>query len=707
MAVKEQFRRELAVFSPGLLRLRGELHTLTGLRPARAYPLIRAGRWAAVAGWGHKPTADTARAFAARSGLPFIAFEDGFLRSIRPGRGEPPSSLVVDRTGIYYDARGPSDLESMLQEAAPLTPAEQTRAHAAIEVVRRHRITKYNAGPDRTVGANGLFQQRPGKRVLLVDQTFGDASIPGGLSDHATFGRMVEAAVEESPGAQIVAKMHPEVVSGAKRGYLAEAAARGATIQADPVNPWALIDQVDKVYTVSSQFGFDALLGGRDVVCFGMPFYAGWGLTDDRVACERRTRRLTLAELVHAAFFRYCRYFDAWTRDEVDFFTAVEQLVFLRERYLANSTPFVGYRITPWKRKAVSRMVEGPGPPPRFHRSLAGALVDAKASGARLLAWGATARRIAPAVRDAGVGLATVEDGFLRSVGLGASFTPSSSYVFDLTGIYYDPRQSSDLERILASTDFDAALLDRARVLIREIVSREVTKYNIPSDAAAPPLPQGREMVLVPGQVADDESILLGAADLSVEQPLKLGGANLALLRRVRARHPHAFIVYRPHPDVEAGLRAGRIPPELANSLADLIDTGPSIAVLLRRADRVETATSLAGFEGLLRGRRVAVHGQPFYAGWGLTEDINPIKWRTRCLSLEQLVAGALILYPRYLDPLSGRPCPPEVLIEMLSRIREERPSLHTWLRSRGGRALARTRHLIREARRRVSPERP
>ena len=69
----------------------------------------------AVLGWGHKTTADKARRYAAEHGLPYIALEDGFMRSLGLGcEGADPLSLVVDRTGIYYDATCPSDLENLL-----------------------------------------------------------------------------------------------------------------------------------------------------------------------------------------------------------------------------------------------------------------------------------------------------------------------------------------------------------------------------------------------------------------------------------------------------------------------------------------------------------------------------------------------------------------------------------------------------------------
>ena len=140
---------------------------------------------------------------------------------------------------------------------------------------------------------------------------------------------------------------------------------------------------------------------------------------------------------------------------------------------------------------------------------------------------------------------------------------------------------------------------------------------------------------------------------------------NLDLLARVRATNPDAFIVYKPHPDVDAGHRRGAIPDAAAGAIADLIVRSVSTAALLGEIDELHTLTSLAGFEALLRRRRVVVYGRPFYAGWGLTTDLAAVD-RGRVLSLEELVAGALILYPRYLDPQTRLPCPPEIIIERL-----------------------------------------
>jgi capsular polysaccharide export protein len=222
--------------------------------------------------------------------------------------------------------------------------------------------------------------------------------------------------------------------------------------------------------------------------------------------------------------------------------------------------------------------------------------------------------------------------------------------------MHFDPSVRSDLELLLVETEFDRELIERARRLGAQLVARGVTKYNLGKPIASIEWPPSRRRILVPGQVEDDLSVRLGGAGVN---------GSLDLLTRVRSANPDAFIVYKPHPDVEAGHRKGKIPDEVALDFADTIIRNVSTAAVLAEIDELHTLTSLAGFEALLRHRLVVVYGRPFYAGWGLTTDLASID-RGRRLTLEELVAGALILYPRYLDPVTRLPCGPEIVIERL-----------------------------------------
>ena len=310
-----------------------------------------------------------------------------------------------------------------------------------------------------------------------------------------------------------------------------------------------------------------------------------------------------------------------------------------------------------WKRRRIAEFLRAQGESPRFCRTVRGAIGTARARSGAIAAWASRLPAgLAEAAAEHGIPLIRVEDGFIRSVGLGSDFLPAVSLVFDRSGMYYDPRTRSDLESILRETVFDAAMRERAQRLIAKLVARGVTKYNLAVGPAEIDWPAAKRRILVPGQVEDDLSVRFGGGRVR---------SNLELLARVRGGSPDAFIVFKPHPDVAAGHRIGAVPERIARDFADVVVEDASTAALIDAVDEVHTLTSLTGFEALLRGKRVVCYGTPFYAGWGLSEDHGGID-RGRRLSLEELAAGTLILYPRYLDPVTGRACGPELIIDRL-----------------------------------------
>ncbi|WP_231890105.1 beta-3-deoxy-D-manno-oct-2-ulosonic acid transferase [Ralstonia solanacearum] len=304
--------------------------------------------------------------------------------------------------------------------------------------------------------------------------------------------------------------------------------------------------------------------------------------------------------------------------------------------------------------------------------------------GGTLLLWGS---RTPPAGMKDGVAVVRVEDGFLRSVGLGADLVEPLSWVIDRRGIYYDATRSSDLEHLLQTEPFNPALLERARRLRERIVAAGLTKYNVGRETCGVARARDtRRILLVPGQVESDASIRHGAPGVRT---------NLGLLSAVRAANPDACLVYKPHPDVVAGLRPPSRDEASARHWCDIVLTDADMGALLMQVDEVHTLTSLAGFEALLRGRPVTCYGQPFYAGWGLTTDVLPIGRRVRRLTLDALVAGALIHYPTYVSRATGAFITPEQALDELLAWRGADAQRLAWHR-RGWRALVRGSLLLR-----------
>jgi capsular polysaccharide export protein len=643
----------VATFSRGVARL----PHLTSLLDAREVVLhpddAAARRIDAVIGWGEKANTAAAVAYAEKHRLPYWRAEDGFVRSVGLGvAGEPPLSIVLDDLGIYYDARRPSRLERMLEEGDELRDAALlARARRAIDRIVAAKLSKYNDAPPDPID----LPRRP--RVLVVDQTRGDLSIECGLADASSFQRMFDAALSENPDAEVLVKVHPDVLAGKKAGYLERAAGERVRLWAQPASPLALLEHVDKVYVVTSQVGFEALLAGKPVVCFGTPFYAGWGLTEDRAAIPRRTARRTLEQVFAAAYLLYPRYRDPATGAACELERVLDHLELQRRMFAENRGTIVCFGFQLWKRNYVRAYLRCPGNRIVFHYTAAGAARRGLDGGERILVWGRRdSARVRALAAKHGVPIWRMEDGFLRSVGLGAELVTPASLVVDREGIYFDPTQPSELESILERGGFTGDELARAAALRRAIVDRGLSKYNVGADRRLT-VPAGRRVLLVPGQVESDQSVRVGCPEVKT---------NVGLLEAVRRAAPDAFVIYKPHPDVVSGNRAGRRQRAAALALCDHLEEHATVAQCLEVADEVHVLTSLVGFEALLRGKRVVVHGQPFYAGWGLTEDRHAVARRTRRITLDELVAGALIRYPRYLDRATGRFTTPEAIIDEL-----------------------------------------
>ncbi|QEW21536.1 Capsule polysaccharide biosynthesis protein [Marinibacterium anthonyi] len=613
-------------------------------------PLGLPGPDDAVVIWGASPTAHRGRAVAARRGVPVVTVEDAFLRSLHPGRtGEPPLGLMLDRSGVHFDPSKPSDLETLLATHPLDDTVLLTRARDAIVRLKAAHLTKYAAlDPARPAPPPGY--------VLVVDQTRGDASVTASKGDRARFLEMLFVAREEHPHARIVIKTHPETAQGFRPGhYTPQDTTDRITLCTDPISPWHLLDGAIAVYTLSSQLGFEAILAGHRPRVFGQPFYAGWGLTDEETPLPRRQRRLTRNQLFAAAMILHPLWYDPY-RDRLcdleDLLNTLESRAFA---WRADRHGWVASGMRLWKRAPLQKV---------FGQERKLIFEDDPASARALnrpwMIW-------AGKRSDATTGATHIEDGFLRSRGLGADLIPPLSLVADDLGIYYDPTRPSRLETlIIASTGAlrpDQRL--RAERLIAAITQSRLSKYNLSGALPdLPDLPEGHR-ILVPGQVEDDASIRLGTDRVST---------NLALLQATRAANPDAVLIYKPHPDVEAGLRPGAID---ATGVADITAARADPIALLSHVQEVWTMTSLLGFEALLRGLPVTTLGAPFYAGWGLTTDLGRIPARRGARpDLVELAHATLIAYPRYFDPVTATACPPEVVIDRLTHGPLPRPGL-------------------------------
>lgn len=587
------------------------------------------------------PAVENARRLAAGARAVLTLMEEGPVRSVGDETsGAPSVSMILDPR---------RRLELLLADLSWLTPELRARAAALMDVMAREGLARCNAGRDPTPELHAAA----GRSLVLIVDLFDEEDMLGGPAPPpGSHGDLIRRARLEHPEACLAL-----VRSGPATGLSVEDARLADLILEGPVDSAPLIRRADAVYAAGGYLALEAIVHGQTVTCAGAPAFGGLGLTRDLPPATMR-HSLDRESLFAAIYLLLPRYADPHTGMPCTAEVAFERVAAFRRHARRVAGDWIGLNIAPAKDRVLADFLAGPRSTFLPRPPTLSTLPD----DARLAVWSSSpGRRRHSAEAERPRSVVRFEDGFIRSVGLGAAFHQAGSIVLDSRGIHYDHRRPSDLDLLIEQATGDPALLRRARDLAARIVALGLTKYNMPrSSLPNLPAPTGKRVVLAAGQVANDASVLSGG-----------GGMDVAtFLRRVRTAEPDAHIIFRPHPDVLAGLRPGEHV-GLEGGLANQIARGGDIVEWLDRADSVHVLTSLTGFEALLRGKPVTTHGWPFFAGRGLTRDLGPAPAPDRPqVSLDALTAGALMLYPLYVHPVSRLPCSPEVFVDSLAEQR-------------------------------------
>ncbi|MBM0637574.1 capsular polysaccharide biosynthesis protein [Campylobacter sp. VicNov18] len=620
-------------------------------------------------GWGRKKSGFKAMALAQKYNAKFMLLEDGFIRSLNLGVENSPSfSLICDDVGIYYDGTLPSKLENLLN-THQFKDEEIFQARKAIKLIKKHKITKYNNNLD--VPSN--YFPKNEQRILIITQTAEDASLEFGLAKEFSTLDMIKDAIKENPNSKIYVKIHPDVLSGKKQSDF-DFLPKECIIISENFNPLNLLEYFYKVYTKTSGMGFEALLMGCECVCYGMPFYAGWGLTKDKLECKRRNQKRTLEEIFCAAYILYTKYFNPYLNQKSDIFDTINTLIKYKTIECENSHRLFFFGFSKWKRQFVKPFFKAKNNEIIFLDSIDGLSNIILQKNDKFFIWGKKVafdklqNTLIKKAQNENLKhfipkISLVEDGFIRSIALGSDLTRPFSLIVDDKGLYVDPSQATKLEELLQDGVFDEKLLSRARNIIKILLENKLSKYNTMSHKNLKiNAKKDQKVILIPAQVEDDISMILGGFGLS----------TLDLIKEVRNKNQNAYIIFKPHPDVLSGNRKGLKDKKLILQYCDEIIQDCSIDSAIKIADEVHTITSTSGFDALLRSKEVFTYGMPFYAGWGLTKDKYKCERRTRKLNLEELVAGALILYPRYINPQTKTLCEIEVCLDIMLNFQKD-----------------------------------
>ena len=280
-------------------------------------------------GWGYKKSGIEAMQMPK-----YLLLEDGFIRSIGLGvQGYPAFSIVEDENGMHYDAFKNTTIQQILNEYDFKNDEKLlSLAKDTIELIKKYKISKYNINEMKLPD---IVKNSKKEKVLIIAQTAGDNSLKYGRAYEFKPKDIIISALEENPGKDIFVKIHPDVLTGKRKSSIdIDLAKKYCKVLTQNTNPILLLEEFDKVYTQTSQMGFEAAFLGKEVVTFGMPFYAGWGITKDKLQNTERKRKLTPLEVFAAAYILYSKYYNPYEKRECDIIETIEEIVKRRKKYV-------------------------------------------------------------------------------------------------------------------------------------------------------------------------------------------------------------------------------------------------------------------------------------------------------------------------------------------------------------------------------------
>ena len=332
--------------------------------------------------------------------------------------------------------------------------------------------------------------------------------------------------------------------------------------------------------------------------------------------------------------------------------------------YTSNEGKLYFFNFSPWRMMRIRSFFYAKNNKKIICKELNDALAQGLDKSSKIFIYGtATIPYLEKYSQEKNIPMYRIEDAFIRSISLGSGFAKPYSLIIDSKGLYINPNKPCELEDMLNSLQVDKTLLQRARKVRETIVQAKLSKYNYQNhEKISIENINNKKIILIPGQVEDDMSIKYGACGLTSKD----------LLQKVREKNPSAYILYKIHPDVLSGNRKGLIDKSILLQYVNKIITDISIDSCIEACDEVHTLTSQVGFDALLREKKVITYGMPFYAGWGLTEDIQKNPQRKRVLTIDEFIAVSLIKYPRYISPRTDKFCEIEQTLEEIIELQKK-----------------------------------
>lgn len=599
------------------------------------------------AGWGYGEYSQKAQRIAQKHNKPFIFLEDGFLRSpFVSSLSKQPYSLVIDTKAPYYDSSVVTDLENLICKTT-LSLEQRHNAQIAIDFFVNKKLGKFTIinDIDNAMLPNGFEQDS----ILLIDQVAGDLSLQYGQVTPEVAKYAFDFIVEAYPNKKIYLKLHPEVLAGKKKGCFDFSHKQKNVICISDIDLISLLAVKPHLFVLTSLAGFEGVLHGCPVTVFGLPWYAGYGLTNDKhsdaVTLAKRRKPVDLQTVFHCAYMIYSHYVNPISRKRTDFFTLMQHFSRIKRHIQMMRGHILAVGIRPWKRKDFYSWIKTPFNKVTFcthEKNVLNILKGSPQTDFKIIVWNYKHSELIQKIETdyKNIKIIRVEDGFIRSYGLGSDFFPPLSLCFDNNHLYFYHTQNnkSDFHEIAQQVPFNQFFLERAKALKETIKKNNISKYNLEKITPIN-IKTDKYIIFVAGQVAGDASLRYGGLPDDLQN-------DYDLLKRVRTDYPNSYILYKPHPDVTKGNRAKGSDFDKCHEFYNQIEIDASVISCINVCDMVVILTSQTGFDALIRNKKVLCYGEAFYKNYNLC--VNDSKILNSEMTLDNFIHTALVEYPLY-----------------------------------------------------------
>lgn len=612
--------------------------------------------------WGYKDRPRVIK-YAKKNRIPYYRIEDGFIRSVELGASKStPISLCIDSKALYYDATKPSDLEELLNEYDFNSDKElMARAANCIEMLRGLNISKYNNVDSKNIDL--VYGKKFKKRILVIGQVEDDESIKRGCSKPMTNNDLVWLAKMENPDAEIIYKPHPDVLFGKRVMQSNPNDVRHlAKVITEPLSLTDAFETIDHVYTITSLSGFEALLRGIKVTTFGAPFYSGWGLTDDRQTTGRRNRKLSLEEIFAAAYILYPKYMHPITKEFITIEEAIKTIRYMKDLYsnALSTTSSIRQAVLFGFNQEVQEYI-------KMHLTefdkieetssleVVRGLLEKNQNTTLFISKNEQNMEILKIADEKDIPINKVDFGFI---------TASSALDFLPVSLWIETENEDHFITLFNDADFkvDPELSQKAEKAINTLVGENISEINL--------VPEKDGQVLL-GEKKTKRILVLGSPENQLKTDSK-EFSNKDLIWITKVENPDSEIIYYPHPsDLIRRDEQSLYTYTDLNHVAKIIEEPINIGSFLSSVDHVYTIDSYGGFDALIRNIPVTTFGDPYYAGWGLTEDRGILTDRKRTLTVNELFAGVYILNRKYFNPFTKEKVSLGRSLELLKIIKE------------------------------------